>query len=83
MYIRVLNHQGDQIALAPQIKSALDSLAIEAEKPGADWNEVSAKMLRVLEGDGFEIDKLEPEIKYYYTKKFKRIWSIMIRYTGK
>ena len=76
MNIRVLNSVGNRIVLDPQLKSALESLGREAEKPDANWQEISQKMLRVLERDGFDVSKLQSEIEYADTKKGKEIIRI-------
>jgi hypothetical protein len=80
MMIRVLDSKGDQIALSPQINSALDSLGLDDAKPDTEWQEISDKIMRVLEGDGFEVYKLQPEITYQETKKGKKIRTITLRY---
>ena len=80
MNIRVLNGQKEQLFISPQIKSALDSLGLEAEKSEANWDEAAYKMLQVLEGDDFDIHRLRSEISYYDTKKGKKILGIDIHY---
>jgi hypothetical protein len=80
MNIRVFNAQKEQIVISPRIKAALDSLGQEAEKPQANWNETAYKMLQVLQGDDFEIDRLQSVISYYDTKKGKKILGIDINY---
>ncbi len=82
MMIRVKNVNGDSIELSPQTKSALDNLGLEADKPGADWQEVTKKMLQVLGGDDFDITKLKPEVSFIDTKKGKKILEIVIDYAG-
>ncbi len=80
MSIRVLNLQGDQIVISPQTKTALASLARDASKPDADWDEITHKMYHVLEGDGFEIDKLQAEVSYFDSKKGRQATNIDIYY---
>jgi|WetSurMetagenome_2_1015567.scaffolds.fasta_scaffold643855_2 hypothetical protein len=80
MNIRVFNAQKEQIALSPRIKASLDSLGQEAEKSESKWDEAAYKMRQVLQGDNFDIDKLEPVINYYDTKKGKKILGIDINY---
>jgi hypothetical protein len=80
MNIRVLNGQKEQIIISPRIKSALDSLGLEAEKSESNWDEAAYKMLQVLEGDNFDIHRLRSEISYYDTKKGKKILGIDINY---
>lgn len=82
MDIRIVNFRGDKIALSPPVKSALDNLGLEAEKPDANYEELTHKILRVLEGDGFKIAKLQPEIKYSENNKGKKIQNIKVYYTG-
>jgi hypothetical protein len=82
MRIRVLNNNGDQLKLSPQINAALDSLGQEAAKSEANWEEATQKMIRVLERDNFDATKLQPEINYYDTKNGKQLFSIKINYTG-
>jgi hypothetical protein len=82
MNIRVFNAQKEQIAVSPRIKAALDSLGQETEKSGANWDEAAYKMRQVLQGDDFDIDRLQPVISYYDTKKGKKILSIDINYYG-
>jgi hypothetical protein len=82
MEIRIVNFRGDKIALSPPVKTALDSLGLEAEKPDINYEELSHKIVRVLEGDGLDLSKLQPEIKYSESKKGKKIQSIKVYYTG-
>jgi hypothetical protein len=82
MFISVINIRGDQIKLSPQINSALAALGLEADTPGADWDEVTHKMIRLLAADDFEITKLQPEVDYYDTKKGKKILEIKIHYSA-
>jgi len=82
MNIRVFNTHGYQIILPQQLKTSLNNIGLEAEKPNADWNEITHKMLRVLEGYDFDVTRLQPEIAYYETKGGKKISSIDIKYTG-
>ena len=63
---------GDIIKLSPQIRAALDSVGEEADKLNANWEEVYGKALRILQGDGFEITRLQPEVKYFDTKKARK-----------
>lgn len=82
MMIRVKNANGDSIELSPNTKSALDSLGLEADKTGADWNETTKKMLRVLGDDNFDITKLTSEVSFIDTKEGKKILEIVINYAG-
>jgi hypothetical protein len=82
MNIQVININGDSIALSPQVKTALDGVGEEADKLNANWEELSEKVFRILKGDGFDIARLQPEIKYYETKKGKKTQSIRIFYNG-
>jgi len=79
--IRVLNNDGDQIELSPQTKSALENLGLEADKPNIDWDELTDKMMRVLQGDNFDVKKLKPEVSYMDTKEGKKITQINITYS--
>ena len=83
MSVSVINNQGDHVKLTPATVSSLASLALEAEKPNANWDEINVKMLHLLEADGFEIMKLQPEISYYDSKEGRVITDIRISYTGK
>lgn len=78
MIIRVLNARDNLIKLTPQTASALETLNQEAHKVNADWNDIVRKALCILEADGFEISKLQPEVKYYDTKKGTKILTIKI-----
>ena len=82
MEIRIVNFRGDKVALSPPVKTALDNLGLEAEKPDVNYEELTRKILRALEGDGFQIMKLQPEIKYSESKKGKKIQNIKVYYTG-
>jgi hypothetical protein len=82
MRIRVLNNNGDQLKLSPQINAALDSLGQEAAKSESNWEEATRKMISVLEGDNFDAAKLKPEINYYDTKHGKQIFSIKFNYSA-
>jgi hypothetical protein len=82
MRIRVLNNNGDQIKLSPQIHTALESLSRQADKTESNWKEITDKMLHVLEGDNFDITKLQPEISYIDTAKGKEVFSIKFNYTA-
>jgi len=81
MKIQVFNIQGYQISLPPQIKSSLQSFALEADKSAGNWQEITDKMMRVLEVYGFEVEKIQPVIKYYETKISKEILSIEFQYS--
>ena len=83
MNIQVININGDILKLSPQIRAALDSVGEEADKLDANWEAVYEKALRILQGDGFEITKLQPEVKYFDTKEGKKTQSIKIFYQGK
>jgi hypothetical protein len=82
MSIRVFDIQGDQLELAPPVKAALAALGLEADTSEANWEELTQKMGRVLETDGFEVMKFQPEISYYDTKKGKKILEIRFNYWG-
>ena len=82
MMIRVKNIFGDSIELSPQTKTALANLGLEADKPDANWDETTGKMLRVLEADNYDVTKLQPEISFIDTKYGKKILEIVINYAG-
>ena len=83
MNVRVMNVYGDQIKLSPPIKSAIDALSLEADKTDVNWDEITHKILRVLEGDGFDGTKLQSEVVYFDTKKGKKITEIRIDYSDR
>jgi hypothetical protein len=80
MRIRVINNNGDILEISPQIHEALESLSRQTDNSGNNWQEISDKMLRVLEGENFDITKLQPELKYIDTEKGKEVFSIEISY---
>jgi hypothetical protein len=82
MRIRVINNDGDQLKISPQIQAALESLSKQTDNSGNNWQEISDKMLRVLEGDNFDITKLQAELKYIDTEKGKEVFSVQINYTA-
>jgi hypothetical protein len=82
MRIRVLNAGGDQLKVSPQINSALENLGRQADKSGTNWQEISNKMLRVLEGDNFDPSKLQLEINYCDTKNGKEVFSFIFNYSA-
>jgi hypothetical protein len=83
MSIRVFNLKGDQIKLSPEVKTALESAGLEAETvEEAKWDELLAKIGRILKDAGFEVLKLQPEIDYVDTKKGKIIQEIKFNYWG-
>jgi hypothetical protein len=78
MIIRIVNVGGNQIVLSPSTKFDLNGIGLEAEKINADWEALMTKILRALERDGFDLSKLQPEIKYYDTKNGRKILSIKV-----
>ena len=82
MRIRVINNNGDQLKLSPQIQSTLESLSRQTDNTETNWQEISDKMLRVLEGENYDITKLQAELSYIDTPKGKEVFSVNINYTG-
>lgn len=80
MNVRVLTIKGEQYTLAPQVKTTLESLALEANKGESNWEKQMGKMTGVLEGAGFDVNKLQPEVLYYDTKSGKQIISVRFYY---
>jgi hypothetical protein len=76
MSIRVFNYYGDQLFVSPNIQSTLETITSKAGKSHETWDELTHEMLHVLEGDGFDIAKLQPQISYFETKKGKEIMHI-------
>jgi hypothetical protein len=81
MNVRVLSINGEQFELAPQVKTTLESLALDANKGESNWEKQTEKMTRVLEGAGFDVTRLQPEVLYYDTKSGKQIISVRFYYS--
>jgi hypothetical protein len=82
MNIQVININGDQLVLSPQVQPALDVLGRNGAIPEAGWKELERKILIILAEDGFDITKLQPEISYFDTKQGKKIQGIKINYAA-
>jgi len=76
MSIRVFNYLGDQLYVSPNTQASLEKVTREAGKSHETWDELTHQMLKTLETDGFEINKLQPQISYFETKKGKDILHI-------
>ena len=82
MVIRVLNYEGERLEVSQQAKAALTAIGNRAEGYNADWNQISGDIMRALEGDGFEVNALQPEIAYYENNNGKKILNIKVYYGG-
>ena len=82
MNIQVINLNGDQLVLSPQVQPALDKLTCDGAIPEAGWKELERQILNILEKDNFDRKKLQSEISYYDTKEGKKIQSIKINYAA-
>ena len=82
MNIQVININGDQLVLSPQVQPALDLLDRDGGIPEAGWKELEHKILNILARDGFDRKKLQPEISYFDTKEGKKIQGIKFNYAA-
>jgi hypothetical protein len=80
MNVRVLSPEGEQYELDSYVKNTLVGLALEANQGESQWEKQMGKMTRVLEGAGFDANKLKPEVLYYDTKHGKQIISLRFYY---
>lgn len=83
MKVRLLDPQDKEIGVSSEIRTALDKLGAEAEakaKVGADFEQVTRKMLQLLEDNGFEITKLKSIVTYSDTESGNKIENITIYY---
>lgn len=83
MKVSLLDPQDKEIGVSSEIRTALDKLGAEAEakaKVGADFEQVTRKMLQLLEDNGFEITKLKSIVTYSDTESGNKIENITIYY---
>lgn len=83
MKVILLDSQNKEIGVSSEIRTALDELGAEAEakaKVRADFEQVTRKMLQLLEDNGFEITKLKAIVTYTDSKPGNKIENITIYY---
>ncbi len=85
MKVRLLDSEDKEIGISSEIRTALDKLGAEAEakaKNGAEFEQITRKMLQLLEDNGFEITKLKSVVTYSDTETGNKIENITIYYSN-
>lgn len=81
--VSLLDSQDKEIGVSSEIRIVLDKLGAEAEakaKVGADFEQVTRKMLQLLEANGLEVTKLKAIVTYSDTESGNKIENITIYY---